>query len=292
MTTQPNPDTPTPDAIASAYRELARSHYGDDDVDIDDNAGFSVTEDGAWVQAWVYVDRREDLPAGHLEALDRIPLQSRAPVGVAGAHGAAPTTQTAPPTPDSFARDLATLLAAIDRADAADPATLRAAVERLRPLAAPPPREVWVLAINHRHGVDTFAHASEAAAHAQLDDYVQTWWDDEVVGHDMPEDSEERIRLYFGEFVPAESYEIMRHDLPAGEPTTAVVSVKGGAVTDVSIDGACRVEIRDYDTLDGDVRFDAAGRPYGLEVYEGPIEGHAATAAAAKPSTGRDGVAP
>lgn len=292
MTTQPNPDTPTPDAIAAVYRNVACSVYGDDDINIDDNAGFSVTDDGAWVQAWVFVDKREHLRADHLRLLDQIPLQHRAPVSDGAARGVPRTPPGSPSTPDTLARDLATALAAIDQADAADPATLHAAVERPRPLAAPPPREVWVLTINHNHGLDTFAHACEAAAYAQLDAYVQKWWEHEVTGHELPDDPDERIRAYFDEFVPHESFAISCLPLPAGQPTTAVVSIKGGAVTDVSIDGASRVEIRDYDVIDGDVRFDAAGRPYGLEVYEGPIQGDPAIAAAARPSTGRDGVAP
>ena len=41
----------------AAARHLAQRRYqhGTDDVEIDDNAGFSYGEDGVWVQAWVWV---------------------------------------------------------------------------------------------------------------------------------------------------------------------------------------------------------------------------------------------
>lgn len=36
--------------------ELARDEYQDDDIQIDDNAALSQSEDGVWVAAWVWVE--------------------------------------------------------------------------------------------------------------------------------------------------------------------------------------------------------------------------------------------
>ena len=36
-------------------RRVARRNYGDDDLNIDPTAPISAAEDGAWVQAWVWV---------------------------------------------------------------------------------------------------------------------------------------------------------------------------------------------------------------------------------------------
>jgi hypothetical protein len=38
-----------------ALIELARETYQNDDREIDDDAGTSPTDEGSWVQAWVYV---------------------------------------------------------------------------------------------------------------------------------------------------------------------------------------------------------------------------------------------
>jgi hypothetical protein len=42
-----------------AFIEDARSLYQNDDIEIDDNAKLSETDDGAWVQAWVFVLDKE-----------------------------------------------------------------------------------------------------------------------------------------------------------------------------------------------------------------------------------------
>jgi hypothetical protein len=51
------------DEERQAYIDAARSMYGDDDIEIDDDAELSeVTEGeikGAWVQAWVWVSEGE-----------------------------------------------------------------------------------------------------------------------------------------------------------------------------------------------------------------------------------------
>lgn len=42
-----------------AYIDAARAIYQNDDTEIDDNARISENDDGAWVQAWVYVNEEE-----------------------------------------------------------------------------------------------------------------------------------------------------------------------------------------------------------------------------------------
>ena len=39
-----------------SYRETAKKHYGSDEIEIDDDAEVSISENGAFVQAWVWVD--------------------------------------------------------------------------------------------------------------------------------------------------------------------------------------------------------------------------------------------
>lgn len=43
-----------------AQLERARLLYGEDDVQIDEDAVVSETEDGVWVQAWVWLPKPED----------------------------------------------------------------------------------------------------------------------------------------------------------------------------------------------------------------------------------------
>ena len=49
----------------TAWRKLAKDQYQDDDLEINEDAKVSVADDpdgevGAWVQAWVWVDRPEE----------------------------------------------------------------------------------------------------------------------------------------------------------------------------------------------------------------------------------------
>lgn len=41
---------------AEAYIEAARDEYQNDEIQIDDDAKFSRTDDGRWVAAWVLVN--------------------------------------------------------------------------------------------------------------------------------------------------------------------------------------------------------------------------------------------
>lgn len=40
--------------------KVARELYADDDINIDDDAAVSRTDDGAWVQAWVFISKPEE----------------------------------------------------------------------------------------------------------------------------------------------------------------------------------------------------------------------------------------
>lgn len=42
-------------ATREQWIERAREEYAGDDVNVDDDAQLSHTDDGAWVQAWVFV---------------------------------------------------------------------------------------------------------------------------------------------------------------------------------------------------------------------------------------------
>jgi hypothetical protein len=43
----------------AAFIEAARNIYQNDDIEIDDDAKLSETDDGAWVSAWVWVNDEE-----------------------------------------------------------------------------------------------------------------------------------------------------------------------------------------------------------------------------------------
>lgn len=73
---------------------------------------------------------------------------------------------------------------------------------------------VWVLTVDHRHGRDTWVHATEEGAFGHLADYVSDWWT-ELVGRndrvelpdEAPADTREAINTYF-ETVGDEYYDI------------------------------------------------------------------------------------
>lgn len=64
---------------------------------------------------------------------------------------------------------------------------------------------VWLLSIEHRHGVNYSAHITESGAERGLLSHVAEWWDDEMqrrLGDDlppMPEEPQEAIAAYFAE---------------------------------------------------------------------------------------------
>lgn len=44
---------------ADRYRERARETWASDECEIDENATVSISENGAFVQAWIYVEKEE-----------------------------------------------------------------------------------------------------------------------------------------------------------------------------------------------------------------------------------------
>lgn len=44
---------------AENYRQLATERYSGEDTQIDDDALVSVGSDGAWIQAWVWIDKED-----------------------------------------------------------------------------------------------------------------------------------------------------------------------------------------------------------------------------------------
>lgn len=57
--------------------------------------------------------------------------------------------------------------------------------------------KVWVLTIEHRHGVSVSAHRSESGAEAALFGYVEEEWKVEMDDRPMPESQGEAVDLYF-----------------------------------------------------------------------------------------------
>lgn len=47
-------------SLYEAVRDLARQQHGSDDCEIDPNAEVLFTDEGAWVQAWVWVPKEND----------------------------------------------------------------------------------------------------------------------------------------------------------------------------------------------------------------------------------------
>lgn len=77
---------------------------------------------------------------------------------------------------------------------------------------------VWLLTIEHRHGTDHWVCATREIAEANLDNYVRTWWEEEIDDKPMPATADERIQQYFDEMADAshpEYYTIEEHQVLA-----------------------------------------------------------------------------
>jgi hypothetical protein len=61
----------------TTIRDIARRFFGDDDLEIDANARLSESEDGVWVQAWVFV-YAEDVGEADIAEQIRLTTASRA----------------------------------------------------------------------------------------------------------------------------------------------------------------------------------------------------------------------
>ena len=60
----PQPDDRTPKSLqgkqAAQLIQAARDNYANDDIEIDDDARFSLADEGTWVAAWVWVNNAEE----------------------------------------------------------------------------------------------------------------------------------------------------------------------------------------------------------------------------------------
>jgi hypothetical protein len=76
------------------------------------------------------------------------------------------------------------------------------------------PYELYVLVITHNNGTDAWICEDEETALESADLFVQAWWDNEQSSWDadtqipMPDDRTERIKQYFDDVAPHESYTI------------------------------------------------------------------------------------
>jgi hypothetical protein len=69
------PSVTTNAADDALYRETAKECWTDDDLEIDPGATVSAGDDGAWVQAWVWVSDYDcgiDVPATEIEKAHRL----------------------------------------------------------------------------------------------------------------------------------------------------------------------------------------------------------------------------
>jgi hypothetical protein len=76
---------------------------------------------------------------------------------------------------------------------------------------------LWLLSIEHRHGIDSFIFLTEGEAKRALSEYVYQWWAEEMPENiALPLDEDEATRIYF-EYVDAESATIQSTFLIADE---------------------------------------------------------------------------
>jgi hypothetical protein len=70
-------------------------------------------------------------------------------------------------------------------------------------------KTVWVCVITHKYGEDISAHATEESALAEVDAYVEEWWEREM-GKDapMPEAAAERRDAYFEKTMESEFFNV------------------------------------------------------------------------------------
>lgn len=85
-------------------------------------------------------------------------------------------------------------------------------------------RTLYVGVVHHAYGVNLYA-GTLSQVEAQIDEYVKSWWVEELPDEPMPDTADERVDTYF-ELVECEWYEIddVTVDLDAleGENAAAV----------------------------------------------------------------------
>jgi hypothetical protein len=60
-------------------------------------------------------------------------------------------------------------------------------------------KNVVILIVEHDHGVDVWAHSTKDKAEESLEEYVRSWWDEEIEDNPIPTDRWEAITEYFEE---------------------------------------------------------------------------------------------
>lgn len=69
-------------------------------------------------------------------------------------------------------------------------------------------QSVWLLQIDHRHGINTYVCASNEIALGLLDEYVEEWWDSEIGDSvEKPALRDHRIEAYFDRMEETEGEE-------------------------------------------------------------------------------------
>ncbi len=69
---------------------------------------------------------------------------------------------------------------------------------------------VFVVAINHKHGLDTNVFTTRELAEAYLYDYVKDYWDVDGPDEPIPEDPDTAIDRYFHHAWSEESYTLQQ----------------------------------------------------------------------------------
>ena len=77
-------------------------------------------------------------------------------------------------------------------------------------------KTVWVLAISHEHGVDTFVGETKKSMEKELARYCRYWWDDEITMKQnfckKPRRNVDIIEKYF-DYVEGETYDLSLSDV-------------------------------------------------------------------------------
>ena len=77
-------------------------------------------------------------------------------------------------------------------------------------------KTVYILAIEHEHGINVWAFSSPANRDKMLVAYVNEWWDKDGPNKTKPGDNEELIDEYFFHADSIESYTLHEAEIDAG----------------------------------------------------------------------------
>jgi hypothetical protein len=57
--------------------------------------------------------------------------------------------------------------------------------------------QIWIAAIDHKHGTNLYASETEAGLYQQLAEYCRDYWDQDGPNEPIPSDDREIIKTYF-----------------------------------------------------------------------------------------------